>query len=333
VGTINASNFGNVMGLVGLLFGAVAVGGCDEGTGEPRGFSGAADAERAGELGSCNALGYTGTCVDDVSLWMEGGACRVRDCASEGKTCGLISNEVGYGCLQGTAGSTQFLCTDVGYAGVCLEGDVLVWSEGETCQWADCAALGYACGWTDSVGYDCVAGGGDGGGGDGGGGDGGGGGGGGLLTVGEMLGGLSYGLSQAYGPTTYDYDYSYCQAYGDWGGQHVHCGVDIPIVAGTPLYIPGDATVMIAGESPYFEDDTNPAAGELKLKMSHDGAEVIMGHMSAIDVGDGTHVAAGQWAGRSGSSGGAHLHLEVRVPDASMPSGLRTVDPMQYFGW
>lgn len=319
-----------VLGLVGLL-----VGGCDEASGGDRSVGAQPEAERAGGVGNCTALGYAGTCVDEVSLWMEGGACWVRDCASEGKTCGYISASIGYGCLEGPQGSTAFTCADVGYEGACLEGDVLVWSEAGACRWADCASLGKGCGWTDSVGYDCVAGGGgdDDGGGDGDGGGGGGGGGGGLLSVTEIVGGASYGISQDYGPTDfYGIDYSYCNAYGNWGGQNVHCGVDITIPYGTSLYIPGDATVLIAGESPYFEDVNYPAAGELKLKMAHDGAEVILGHMSRIDVGDGTGVSEGQGAGQSGSFNGPHLHLEVRVPDPSMPSGLRTVDPMQYFG-
>jgi hypothetical protein len=320
--------------VLGLAIAGLGVVSCDESTSEGRGFAGGVEEDRAGGVGDCASLGYAGTCVDDVSLWMEGGSCRVRDCGGEGKTCGLISNAVGYGCVEGPQGSTAFRCDDVGYEGACLGGDVLVWSEGSACRYADCPALGKSCGWTDSVGYDCVNGSGDEGPADDGAPGDGGGGGGGLLTVTEMLGGASYDLSQDYGPTDfYGVDYSYCNAYGSWGGQNVHCGVDISIPHGTKLYIPGDATVLIAGESIYFEDWGNPAAGELKLKMNHDGAEVVMGHMSAIDVGDGTSVSAGESAGRSGTYNGPHLHLEVRVPDASYASGLRTVDPMDYFGW
>jgi hypothetical protein len=285
-----------------------------------------ATADRAANVGSCQELGYAGTCIADIGIWWENAACRVRDCASEGKTCGLISNAVGYGCLEGTQGSTAFSCDDVGYEGACLSDDVLVWAENSSCRWADCAQMGLGCGWTDSVGYDCIEGGGDGGGDDGGApsNDG-------LLTVGEIVGGVPYGVSQDYGPTNFDGGYSYCQAYGNWGGQLVHCGVDISIPHGTPMYVPADGKVLISGESPYYEDIYNLAAGELKIQLDHDGAHVILGHMTQIDLWTGQVVSAGQWAGLSGSQNGAHVHIEVRLPDANL--GLRTVDPMVYFGW
>lgn len=144
---------------------------------------------RAESSPSCASLGYDGTCVGDVSVWHEGGACRIRDCESEGKTCGLISAQAGYGCLGGTQGSTTFDCESLGYEGACLSGDVLAWTEGDACRWADCAASGQACGWTDEVGYDCVeAGAGDDGAGDDDGGGGGGDDGGPLIVVGTQLG-------------------------------------------------------------------------------------------------------------------------------------------------
>jgi hypothetical protein len=111
---------------------------------------------RAESSPSCASLGYEGTCVGEVSVWHEGGACRIRDCGNEGKTCGLISAQVGYGCLGGSEGSTAFDCEDLGYEGACLSGDVLAWTEGGKCRWADCGSSAQACGWTDEVGYDCA---------------------------------------------------------------------------------------------------------------------------------------------------------------------------------
>lgn len=294
---------------------------CDEDMSQPR-EAGATQRASAGQ--TCRELGYAGTCLADVSVWHEDDACHVRDCGSEGKTCGFISYAVGYGCVEGTQGASTFDCRDVGYEGACLSGDVLVWAEDESCRWAECGELGLGCGWTDAVGYDCVADGGEPGepssptG---------------LLTVGQIVGGVSYGISQDYGPTTFDGGYSYCQSYGSWGGQLVHCGVDVSIPYGTPLFVPGDGTVLISGESPYYEDVYNPAAGELEIELGHDGAHVILGHMTKIDLWTGQAVKAGQAAGLSGTQNGGHVHIEVRVPDASQASGLRTVDPMVYFGW
>jgi hypothetical protein len=152
-----------LLGSVGACVLGIA---CDEAVGRDAGAG--AEAARAEVSPSCASLGYEGTCVGDVSVWHEGGACRIRDCAGEGKTCGLISAAAGYGCVEGPEGSSAFDCESLGYDGACLSGDVLAWAEGDACRWADCAASGQACGWTDEVGYDCVqAGAGEGGGDDG----------------------------------------------------------------------------------------------------------------------------------------------------------------------
>ena len=97
-------------------------------------------ADRTANVGSCEELGYWGECVNGVALWWENGSCRVRDCASEGRTCGLISDAVGWGCMGGTADSTVFDCSELDYAGACLSDDVIVWTENSACRWAS----GYA---------------------------------------------------------------------------------------------------------------------------------------------------------------------------------------------
>ena len=104
---------------------------------------------------SCDALGYEGDCVGAVSVWSEGGTCRVRDCGGEGKACGLLSADVGYGCLGGTAGAMVAGCASYGYEGACLS-DTLVWAEDGECRAVYCPADGRSCGWDDSVGYNCL---------------------------------------------------------------------------------------------------------------------------------------------------------------------------------
>ena len=59
----------------------------------------------------------------------------VRDCASEGKECGLISAEIGLGCLGGTAGAQVSDCSTFGAAGRCF-GDTRVWVDQGLCRWA-----------------------------------------------------------------------------------------------------------------------------------------------------------------------------------------------------
>jgi surface antigen len=84
--------------------------------------------------GSCESLGYYGTCVGQTSIWFENGQCRVRDCASEGRTCGLISADAGLGCSGGNANASTVSCTSIGAAGKCMNG-TKVWSDGGQCRW------------------------------------------------------------------------------------------------------------------------------------------------------------------------------------------------------
>src|SRR5690606_19537851 len=123
-----------------------------------------------------------------------------------------------------------------------------------------------------------------------------------VATIGEIVGG-DYTVTQDYGPTSFDGGYGYCGAYREPDGQLFHCGIDIGIPRGTVLASPGDAVVAVAGETDYFEDTGDPAAGELRVALS-DGTEIILGHMSEIDVERGAEVALGQVCGRSGSQNG-----------------------------
>lgn len=152
------------------------------------------------------------------------------------------------------------------------------------------------------------------------------------LSVSQVIGNATLRVTQGYGYTSYNYDYSYCRRYGHWQpGRNVHCAIDIGITRGSPLYAAGDATVVTAGGTPYFRDDQNTSAGELRLKLD-DGSLLIYGHTSAIAVRKGQRVNRGQLIGKSGTSGGAHLHLELRLPDSSCSSGYCTKDPLVVFG-
>ena len=104
----------------------------------------------------CDALGYSGACFGATSVWSEDGACRVRDCAAEGRSCGLISDADGSGCLGGTDGATTFDCGDVGYQGACTADDTLVWVEGGECRAIHCPDSGRTCGLDEALGYDCM---------------------------------------------------------------------------------------------------------------------------------------------------------------------------------
>lgn len=94
----------------------------------------------AGSSATCDALGYYGKCVGQTSIWSEpDGRCRVRDCASEGKECGLISDEVGLGCKGGTAGAKVSDCSAFGPEGRCV-GGTKVWAAQGQCRWTAMAA-------------------------------------------------------------------------------------------------------------------------------------------------------------------------------------------------
>jgi murein DD-endopeptidase MepM/ murein hydrolase activator NlpD len=93
------------------------------------------------------------------------------------------------------------------------------------------------------------------------------------------------------------------------GGAARHAGIDLAAPIGTPIYATADGTVSNAGYN-------NGGYGNL-IKVDHGrGIETRYGHLSAILVSPGQHVARGQLIGRMGSTGrstGSHLHYEVRI--------------------
>lgn len=90
------------------------------------------------------------------------------------------------------------------------------------------------------------------------------------------------------------------------GGRENHAGIDIGVGHGTPVYAAGSGYVQHAGW--YF------GYGNF-IKLNHEfGYQTAYGHLSSIDVKQGTYVKKGQLIGRVGSTGystGPHLHFEV----------------------
>jgi murein DD-endopeptidase MepM/ murein hydrolase activator NlpD len=142
-------------------------------------------------------------------------------------------------------------------------------------------------------------------------------------------------IMQEFGQTDYstshESTYTYGTAYGLPPGSHP--GVDYGMARGTSLYVPVDGVVVYGGGTGYYTDNNGdgPGHGELLIQLAN-GDQIIMGHMSQINLQPGQHVTAGMLAGLSGGSDGDHLHLEVRQVDHSLPSGYRIVDPRGYFG-
>ncbi|MEO5613008.1 MAG: M23 family metallopeptidase [Sphingomicrobium sp.] len=89
----------------------------------------------------------------------------------------------------------------------------------------------------------------------------------------------------------------------------MHPGIDLSGPAGTPIYATADGTVLRAGWN-------SGGYGNL-IELDHGrGIATRYGHLSAILIHEGDHIARGQLIGRMGSTGrstGNHLHYEVRI--------------------
>ncbi|MGA2207848.1 MAG: M23 family metallopeptidase [Terracidiphilus sp.] len=87
-----------------------------------------------------------------------------------------------------------------------------------------------------------------------------------------------------------------------------HTGVDIDAPYGTPVRATADGDVTEAAMAAGY-------GREVELDHGHD-VRTLYGHLSAIAVFPGEHVARGQiigYVGQSGRATGPHLHYEVRV--------------------
>ncbi len=162
-------------------------------------------------------------------------------------------------------------------------------------------------------------------------------GGGGTMTqVNAVWGGGDRQINQEHGPTAFSlgagrwmYEYS-VGVLGTYG----HPGIDVGMPAGTRLYSPVSGTVIRAGNTGSYNNygpALGPVTGELRIR-TDSGHDLILGHTAGINVKVGDRVTPGMQVGLSGNMNGDHLHLEYRIPDTSMGSGWRAVDPRQALG-
>lgn len=109
------------------------------------------------------------------------------------------------------------------------------------------------------------------------------------------------------------------------GRQGVHHGIDIDMPVGTPVRSAVEGTALVRPST------AGKAYGEHALVIRTKGRDILLGHMSRLDVRDGQQVSPGDELGRSGMSGvesmdGPHLHLEVRPVGATYTGA---VDPSE----
>ncbi|MBV9787779.1 MAG: M23 family metallopeptidase [Chloroflexi bacterium] len=153
-----------------------------------------------------------------------------------------------------------------------------------------------------------------------------------MISIDDLVGNVSWSITQKFGKTSFSISHAGWYAYGihyglEWG---THPGLDIAIPVLTPLFSPVSGEVILSGGTSVFTNvvgGTDPQTGQLKIR-TDDGSHVILGHMRRIDVKEGERVDQGQHVGLSGYNNGPHVHVEIRIPDASLDSGLRIVSPI-----
>lgn len=93
-------------------------------------------------------------------------------------------------------------------------------------------------------------------------------------------------------------------------GIHGFNGVDIAASIGTPLFASAAGTVIQAKTTGW-----NGGYGKYIVISHSNGTQTVYGHLSAVHVETGWHVAQGQFIGEVGSTGkstGSHVHFEIR---------------------
>jgi murein DD-endopeptidase MepM/ murein hydrolase activator NlpD len=120
--------------------------------------------------------------------------------------------------------------------------------------------------------------------------------------------------------------YDYGTQYGLNGVQHT--GMDIVRDLNSPIYAPFNATVSCVGC--WRNDHITNGVGRIQLTLDN-GVQILFDHSNQSYVQEGQRVTAGQLLGTNGGMYVPHSHLEVRVPDNSMPAVYRLVDPLAYF--
>lgn len=163
----------------------------------------------------------------------------------------------------------------------------------------------------------------------------------------SIWGGGHMELGQEWGVTNFSGTGYYDNYAGSLGVPGAHPGLDYSTPDGTRLYTPVSGKVMAAGGTCYFRDDrytksdascendsnlrSDPGTGEFKIEFTVNGEthQLILGHMSKIEVDVGETLSAGDYIGLSGNSNGDHVHVEYRIP-GNTSSGQQAVDPRKY---
>lgn len=128
-------------------------------------------------------------------------------------------------------------------------------------------------------------------------------------------------------PITQIFNDSCCRAAYKRFGMTGHNGIDYGLPCGTDVVSPINGSV-------YYFWDPNGYGNAVFIR--GEGVEVVLGHLSSVDVRSG-NVSAGQRIGRSGTTGnstGCHLHFGVRkYPGYNNSNGFFGYDdPNQYLG-
>ena len=110
-----------------------------------------------------------------------------------------------------------------------------------------------------------------------------------------------------------------------------HPGLDLAAPTGTPIYAPGDATVVFAGRYPVRQSVSWWRYGNMVALRNGDRFITLYGHCDEIKVRNGMKVKQGEviaTVGDTGWSTSPHLHYEVRSKNAE--GKFEPVDPRIY---
>jgi hypothetical protein len=97
---------------------------------------------------SCGTITYSGTCINGVLEWCDGGTVLTRDCEACGEVC-VFMDGPGYVCIPDQ-------CNGLDYLGQC-NGNIAEWCDNGNFRSSDCATYGKVCGYVnEQLGYYCV---------------------------------------------------------------------------------------------------------------------------------------------------------------------------------
>lgn len=123
--------------------------------------------------------------------------------------------------------------------------------------------------------------------------------------------------------------YTIAARFGDVGvWARYHTGFDFAAPIGTPLRAPTAGTVMNAGPG-----SAAPWAGNYVVIKQADGTQVLMAHMSRVDVKVGQKVSACDPVGAVGQTGrafGPHMHFEVYPKGIEPGDVYKAVNPLPW---